>query len=310
LQKPYKNQKIYADNGILLIDKPANMTSAAVVARVKKLIKAKKVGHTGTLDPFATGILICCINNATKIAGILMKGQKKYEAVLCLGMRSDTQDITGNVSLSFKKVDFSLETIKAAFDFFRGEIEQKPPAFSALKFNGKPLYKLARAGKPVQKPARSVLISSINILDIALPEIRFEVECSAGTYIRTLCADIGEHLGCGGILKELRRIESCGFGVNQAVSLKELELSALSGNFAGLIISAENALKGMDRFYAAKDLCNKIRNGAKIAKQDLDIGDLDKTEKMIKAVDEHGNLIAVFINKKNMDYLEYICVLN
>lgn len=299
---------MYNESGILVIDKPANMTSAAVVALIKKLIKAKKVGHTGTLDPFATGILICCINNATKIAGILMKGHKKYEAVLCLGLYSDTQDITGNVTLSLKKVDFSIEIIKTAFNFFKGQTEQKPPVFSALKFKGKPLYKLARAGKPIQKPAKKILISSINILDVALPEIRFEVECSAGTYIRTLCADIGEYLGCGGVLKELRRIETNGFTINQAVSLKELELCVLSGNLSRLLITTRNALKEADEFYATKVMAQRIRNGARLTKQDLNAGNPNKMEGIIKVIDENENLIAVLNNRRDLDYFEYLCV--
>ena len=188
-------------SGIIVVDKPANITSARVVAVIKKRLGARKVGHTGTLDPFATGVLICCINKATKLARFFLQGWKKYTAVLHLGIETDTQDSTGSIISTSDRIDCSEKKIQSVIQQYEGTIEQFPPLYSALKYKGVALYKLARSGKPVQKPARRVFISYIKILEIRLPFIRFETFCSAGTYIRTLCADIGTSLGCGGHLK-------------------------------------------------------------------------------------------------------------
>ncbi len=198
-------------HGIFVIDKPENISSAAVVARLKKILGVRKAGHAGTLDPFATGVLVCCVNQATKLARFFLHSNKKYTAVLKLGVETDTQDLTGTVISRCEDINFDEKKIKSVFEKFKGAIEQVPPVYSALKHEGVPLYKLARQGKPVQKPPRPVFISCLNIIEINLPEISFEVSCSGGTYIRTLCADIGAELGCGGHLKELRRTESSGF---------------------------------------------------------------------------------------------------
>ena len=165
-------------NGVIVIDKPPGITSANVVARVKKLLKAKKAGHTGTLDPFATGVLVCCINRATKLSRFFLHGKKRYEAILQLGVETDTQDLTGNVINVCHNLEFSEKAIQSAFKRFEGKIEQLPPVYSALKHKGVPLYKLARSKKPVQKPARQVSIITLKILKIKLPFIRFEVLCS------------------------------------------------------------------------------------------------------------------------------------
>ena len=218
-------------SGILVVDKPAGISSAKVVAIVKKALSAKKVGHAGTLDPFATGVLVCCINKATKLAQFFLQSKKKYIALVHLGVETDTQDLTGNITSESNKVHFSENKIRSVFKRFEGKIEQFPPVFSALKHKGVPLYKLARKGKPVQKPSRSVFISYIDILDINLPFVRFEVLCSSGTYVRTLCSNIGTSLGCGGHLKELRRTESSQFSIQDAVSVSELENSQNTGRF-------------------------------------------------------------------------------
>ena len=210
----------FGGNGIIIIDKPAGITSAKVVARLKEIVGARKVGHTGTLDPFATGVMICCLNRATRLARFFLSGDKKYKAVLCLGEETDTQDRTGKTISVCKDLEFSDKEIRDVFKEFEGPVAQMPPVFSSLKHKGTPLYKLARQGKPVQKPARQIVIHYLKISDSDLPEIHFEVSCSSGTYIRALCADIGKRLGCGGHLKSLRRIESCGFSIDQALDLE------------------------------------------------------------------------------------------
>lgn len=295
-------------SGILIVDKSAGISSAKVVARVKKLLKARKAGHTGTLDPFATGVLVCCINRATKLSRFFLHGEKKYEAILHLGIETDTQDSTGKVTSTYNNIEFSEKTIRSVFKQFEGTITQLPPVYSALKYKGIPLYKHARKNKPVQKPARRVSILSLEILEINLPTIRFEVSCSAGTYIRTLCADIGEALGCGGHLKELRRTESSGFTIKDAATLEELEKSALSEDLSDRIISMSNALKDMPEHVADKTLAQKIMHGNIMTKNDFlpEKGNLE--EGFIKIVDADNSLIAILKYNNDNNTYEYFCV--
>jgi tRNA pseudouridine55 synthase len=300
----------YDLNKILVIDKPVNITSAKVVACVKELVGAKKTGHAGTLDPFATGVLVCCINRATKLSSFFLHGHKTYEAVLHLGIETDTQDLTGTIMSTCDKTDYSAETVRSVFKQFEGNIEQHPPVFSALKHKGVPLYKHARRGKPVQKPARPVQISCINILDITLPLIRFVVSCSAGTYIRTLCADIGASLGSGGHLKELRRIESSGFTISEAITLSELEKLALSGQLPDQMISMSDALRDMPSHVADNVLFEKIRYGSMITKQDFTLSGADSTNGFIKVVDANNDLVAVLESAKDSRKYKYCCVFN
>ena len=297
-------------SGVIVIDKPPGITSAKVVARVKKLLKAKKAGHTGTLDPFATGVLVCCINRATKLSRFFLHGKKKYDAVLHLGVETDTQDSTGNVTDRCNNVKFSKKTIQSAFKKFEGTIKQLPPVYSALKHKGIPLYKLARSKRPVQKPARQVAIIYLKILEIHLPTIRFEVFCSAGTYIRTLCADIGASLGCGGHLKELRRIESSGFTIADAVTLEELEDLTLSKKSSDRIISMSNALKDIPEHIADKVLVNKIIHGHIITKNVVMFETINAFEGFIKIVDTDKKLVAVLKYTNNKNRYDYCCVFN
>jgi len=295
-------------SGILIVDKSAGISSAKVVARVKKLLKARKAGHTGTLDPFATGVLVCCINRATKLSRFFLHGEKKYEAILHLGIETDTQDSTGKVTNTYNDIEFSEKTIRSVFKQFEGTISQLPPVYSALKYKGIPLYKHARKNKPVQKPARRVSILSLEILEINLPAIRFEVSCSAGTYIRTLCADIGEALGCGGHLKELRRTESSGFTIKDAATLEALEKSALSEDLSDRIISMSNVLKDMPEHVADKTLAQKIMHGNIMTKNDFlpEKGNLE--EGFIKIVDADNSLIAILKYNNDNNTYEYFCV--
>ena len=297
-------------SGVLVVDKPADITSAKVVARVKKLLDAKKVGHTGTLDPFATGVLVCCINRATKLSSFFLHGKKKYVAVLHLGIETDTQDSTGNITATCDDINFSEKAIRLVFERFEGSIEQFPPVYSALKFKGIPLYKLARSNRPVQKPARRVSILYIKILEIKAPFIRFEVACSAGTYIRTLCADIGASLGCGGHLKELKRIESSGFNLSEAVTLKELEDLDVSEKLFDRIIRMPKALKGMPAHVADKALEKKIMHGNILTKNDLRHETIDIPESFIKILDTNNDLIAVLKYTKDKNRYKYCCVFN
>ena len=299
-------------SGVVAVDKPQNITSAKVVAQVKRLLNARKAGHAGTLDPFAEGVLVCCINDATRLARFLLAGSKTYEATLKLGIDTDTQDSTGSVTAVSPEVDYSEDTIRSVAKQFEGSFEQKPPVYSALKHKGTPLYKLARQGRPVQKPARSVHIASIEILEIKLPLVRFKVCCSAGTYIRTLCADMGKQLGCGGHLFALKRLESSGFKIQQAVSLSELEKRVSAGQYSRFIVSMADALASMPTCVADQDLIEKIKHGKTIAKKDLSFGRVsvkkDTKEFNIKVVDASNQLLAVLNYGKDPDRFSYACV--
>ncbi len=295
-------------NGILIVDKPVDMTSAKVVAHVKKLLGAGKAGHAGTLDPFATGVLVCCLNDATKLCRFLLRGKKKYVGVIRLGIETDTQDFTGNIISTSDKTGFSDKRLRQVFKQFEGAVKQLPPVYSALKHKGVPLYKLARRGKPVQKEARSIFISYIKILEINLPLIRFEVSCSAGTYIRTLCADIGAALGCGGCLKELRRIESSGFAISQALTLPEMENLHLSHKLSDRLISMSDALQYMPGYIADNLLIDKLKHGSIITRQDIISQQTDIHEDFIKIVDADDDLIAILNLEKDSDKYHYCCV--
>ncbi|HLZ19036.1 MAG TPA: tRNA pseudouridine(55) synthase TruB, partial [Smithellaceae bacterium] len=203
----------------MVIDKPAGLTSHDVVSRVKRILGAQKAGHTGTLDPMATGVLPVCIGEATKLARFLSLENKTYRATMLLGVRTDTQDIEGKVT---QKSDILVaeENIRRVLAAMVGKIKQIPPAYSALKHKGKPLYKYARQGEFPEIAPRDVEIFNIHIKDISLPNVTFEVSCSKGTYIRTLCADAGEALGCGACLSGLRRLQSGFFTEDAAVSME------------------------------------------------------------------------------------------
>ena len=208
-------------NGIIIIDKPAGWTSMDVCAKLRGILHEKRVGHAGTLDPMATGVLPVFVGQATKAVSFAEGGKKVYEAVLQLGRVTDTQDTTGE-TLEERAVTVTADDVRAALPRFLGEIEQIPPMYSAIKVNGQKLYDLARQGKEVaRKPRR------ITIYDLALTEelgngqYALRVECSKGTYIRTLCHDLGQALGCGGCMAALRRTEASGFGIGEAVTLED-----------------------------------------------------------------------------------------
>lgn len=299
-------------SGIIVVDKPPNITSARVVADVKRLLGARKVGHAGTLDPFAEGVLVCCINDATRLARFLLMGNKTYDATLKLGIETDTQDKTGNVTAVKPVLDWPEDAIESTVKKFEGQILQHPPVFSALKHKGTPLYRLARKGTPVQKPARRVYISKIKILEVNLPLVHFEVSCSAGTYIRSLCTDIGRQLGCGGHLLALKRTESSGFKIHQAISPTQLEKRVLAGDSKRYLISMTDALGEMPTCIADQKLIEKVRHGKHLKTSDIRIAglseNLKKQDANIKIVDGDNILHAVLKYEKNKDRLAYACV--
>ena len=295
-------------NGIIVVDKPPDMTSAQVVTQVKRILSVKKVGHTGTLDPFATGVLVCCINKATRLAQFLVYGKKRYEGVMRLGIRTDTQDLTGRVLSTESDLKITDRDVHSVFFSFLEVRHQNPPAYSALKHNGVPLYKLARQGTFVQKPPRRISIYGLEALDISLPHIRFEVCCSAGTYVRTLCADIGDTLGCGAHLTELCRIESGGFTLNEAISLNDLEMLNATGEISNHIIPMSVALRGIPGVSADDELVQKIQHGHPMTQDEIASDRLRRICPWIKVTDTEGNLIAVVSSNKKNGVYPYACV--
>jgi len=229
-------------DGFLVIDKPAGITSHDVVARVRRVLNQKKVGHTGTLDPFATGVLPVALGDATKVISYLDESVKEYRAIMRLGITTDTQDCTGKV-LQHKDCEKVTETlVLEAFANFTGTISQVPPMFSAIKQGGVPLYKLARLGEEVERTARQICIHSISLNQYQLPHVTFTVLCSRGTYVRTLANDIGDVLGCGAHLVELRRLRSGSFTEERAIPLEQLEKLSLEGQLPEVLISPLQAL--------------------------------------------------------------------
>ncbi|MGE4545721.1 MAG: tRNA pseudouridine(55) synthase TruB [Pedobacter sp.] len=213
-------------NGILIVDKPQGMTSHAVVGRVRRLFGLRKVGHAGTLDPLATGVLVVALGQATRILQFLMEENKVYRASLLLGKVTDTQDSEGQVLGTHETSHLCADEIRDVCMSMVGPIDQVPPMYSALKKDGVPLYKLARQGVEVARTARRVTIFSLQQLSVQSPCVTFDVSCSKGTYIRTLCHDIGAKLGCGAHLTSLRRLQSAPFTEADAVTLEEIEQAA------------------------------------------------------------------------------------
>jgi tRNA pseudouridine55 synthase len=209
-------------DGILIADKPPGITSFGVVKEVKDLLGARKVGHGGTLDPLATGVLPLFINRATKLVPFFMNGTKKYRATMKLGIETDSQDRDGKVIAESNHIPTDHEHIIRVLTSFIGMRKQIPPMFSALKVRGTPLYKFARKGISLERKPRSIFIHGLKVVDITLPHVTFEVTCSAGTYVRTLCADSGTQLGCGAHLVELTRLQSGVFHLEDAMKLDQL----------------------------------------------------------------------------------------
>ena len=221
-------------NGIVNIYKEKGYTSHDVVAVLRKVVGQKKIGHTGTLDPDATGVLPVCLGRATKVCELLTDHDKTYEALLLLGKMTDTQDISGEVLEERDPGDLTEEEVRSCIESFIGEYDQIPPMYSALKVNGKKLYELAREGKTVERKSRRVQIHGIRILEMNLPHVRMKVDCSKGTYIRTLCHDIGEKLQVGGCMEELERTKVGRFLKEDEVTLDEVRQKMEQGEGAEL----------------------------------------------------------------------------
>lgn len=247
-------------NGIINVYKERGYTSHDVVAKLRGILKQKKIGHTGTLDPEAEGVLPVCLGKATKLCDLLAGHDKVYEAVMLLGQSTDTQDTTGTV-LESAPVTASEEEVREAVLFFEGPYEQIPPMYSALKVNGQKLCDLARAGKEVERKARPVVIHEITILEMNLPRVKMRVHCSSGTYIRTLCHDIGEKLGCHGCMDKLLRTRVERFRVEDSLTLSQIETIRDEERLEEIVIPIDRMFDEEPAVHLNEELSKAAHNG-------------------------------------------------
>lgn len=281
-------------NGVINIYKEKGFTSHDVVAVVRKTINQKKVGHTGTLDPDAEGVLPICLGKGTKLADYIMADKKGYRAEVTLGVTTTTEDSSGEV-LEVKPVDFNEEKIKEAVYSFIGEYEQVPPMYSAIKVNGKKLYELAREGKEIERKSRKIKIYDIKILEFLPPnKIVIDVICSKGTYIRTLCSDIGKKLGCGGNMSYLLRTMSGRFNIDTAIKLDELKTIVEKGNIDDILITIDDVLCNYKKVKISPKAIKLLHNGGKIYEYFFD-GKYDiKKDEEVLVYDAEGIFIGIF----------------
>jgi len=247
-------------NGILLIDKPSDWTSHDVIAKLRGILRERRIGHAGTLDPMATGLLTVFVGRATRAVEFAEAETKTYITKLRLGLTTDTQDITGRV-LSETEVSVSREELEAVLPRFLGEILQVPPMYSAIRVDGQRLYKLARQGVEVERKARPVTIHGITILDETDGDFDLEITCSKGTYIRTLCHDIGKVLGCGGTMAALRRTRVGGFSLEEAYTIEQV---AEAEDKSGLLLPVDTLFAGYPVLTISADCEQKFRNGQRV----------------------------------------------
>jgi tRNA pseudouridine55 synthase len=276
-------------HGILIVDKPEGFTSHDVVAKLRGMLRTKSIGHTGTLDPFATGVLVCLIGKATRLAQFLDKAEKEYLATISFGYSTDTGDHTGSPKSEAQNLkSFSFEEIENALTKFRGAIEQTPPMYSAKKIAGKKLYELARQGKEVERQAVKINISELELIETKDETAIVRVVCSAGTYIRVLGEDIGRELNTGAHLEELRRTRAGNFDLQRAVTLADLQKLADAGAVETILIAPNDALAHLPFVVLGENEVRKTLNGM-AAMTDLNFGN-NQTMRMI---DRQNNLVAV-----------------
>ena len=252
-------------NGIICVNKPKDWTSFDVVAKFRGIARTKKCGHTGTLDPMATGVLPILLGNATKLSSLIPDSDKGYCAGFQLGVTTDTLDCTGTV-LSSVPVQVSAQQLETALESFRGTISQIQPMYSAVQVNGRRLYDLARSGQTVERPSRTVTIHQLNLLDYdpKTGEGKLEVFCSKGTYIRSLVDDLGKALGCGGMLTSLVRSQANGFILDDCLTLEECQKLADAGELEGRVLPADRVLKELPVLSLNRVQAEKFRHGVKL----------------------------------------------
>lgn len=298
-------------NGILAVNKPEGISSARVVSRLKKALGVKKIGHTGTLDPFATGLLLIALGKATRISRFFLDGSKRYRARVRLGRETDTYDCTGEV---VARADASIlksitqDQVRQVVAGFHGAQEQVAPSYSALKHQGQPLYKLARQGKMIQKPPRRIEIYQISVTSMDLPGFEIDVHCSGGTYIRSLAYDMGKQLNCGAHLSGLRRTGSGQFQLTSASDLEVLETMDRA-EVEKHITPMSDCLYFLPRAVVGKDLESKVRYGQKLTADEIRVDRQGESCSPIRVVDNANELLALVEPDKSGRFYNYCCVL-
>lgn len=286
-------------NGIINVYKEAGFTSHDVVAKLRGILRQKKIGHTGTLDPDATGVLPVCLGNGTKLCDMLTDKDKTYEAVMLLGTTTDTQDASGTI-IEMKDVVVSEEEVKEAILSFVGEYDQIPPMYSALKVNGKKLYELAREGIEVERKARPVKILDIQIKEIKLDtkEVIMTVSCSKGTYIRTLCYDIGEKLGCGACMKKLVRTKVSRFDIKDSLTLSQIEELKHADRLDECVVQVDEMFEKLTKVVIKEEYSKFIYNGNPFIKAHISEGESDGMTKQIRVYDFKNEFVGIYEEKQ------------
>jgi tRNA pseudouridine55 synthase len=274
--------------GILLVDKPAGMTSHDVVDLIRKATGIRRIGHTGTLDPAATGLLILCIGKATRLSEYLIGMDKTYEGIMRLGIVTDSYDLDGEVLEERAVPEFSMAELQAACDGFTGSIEQMPPMVSAVKVGGERLYKLARRGETVERPTRSVTVHEFQVLGYDPPDVTVRVRCTRGTYVRSLCHDVGEQLGCGAVLAGLRRTW---VGQHTVENARPVSAFQVRGDVEECLVSIDQALD-LPVVSIRNSSRPQLANGAALIRTDL-LDDCPVSEGWVQIKSESGQLLAL-----------------
>lgn len=286
-------------DGILAVWKPEGWTSHDVVAKVRRIVKMKRIGHTGTLDPMVTGVLPLCLGRATRVVEYVQERPKSYEAVLQLGIATDTEDLTGTVIESQATVHVTEDVVRETLKQFTGEIEQVPPMYSAVKVDGKRLYELAREGKTVERKSRKVTIHEIELIDSQLhldqPKITFSVVCSKGTYIRTLCVDIGKALGVPATMAHLTRTMSGGITKESCLTLEQIEQLQLDGELHQHLIPADQAITHLISAVVPASIGRLALQGQRVSLTHADWGN-EKHEdgQLLRLYNDEGSFLGIF----------------
>ena len=278
-------------DGMIVIRKEKGYTSHDVVAKLRGILHMKKIGHTGTLDPDAEGVLPVALGKATRLVDLITDKEKTYEAVMRLGVVTDTQDMSGTVLSQTAELHVTEEELRAVIESFVGDYMQVPPMYSALKVNGKKLYELAREGKTVERKPRPVHFYEIEILEIDLPLVRFRVTCSKGTYIRTLCHDIGEKLGCGAAMETLLRTKVGRFTLDDAITLAQTEEAVKNGTIESKVLGIEEILAEYPRVCCTKEGDRLLANGNPLVQT---LVDAEEKDGWIRMCNSEGNFAGVY----------------
>ena len=301
-------------NGLINVYKEPDFTSMDVVAVLRGILKQKKIGHTGTLDPQAEGVLMVCLGNATKLCTFLEDKDKEYVCRMLLGTTTDTEDTTGNIVSNVSVEDLSIEDVESAIKSFVGDIKQVPPMYSALKKDGKKLYELARQGIEIEREARDIKIYDIEIKEIDMPYVTFRVKCSKGTYVRSLCRDIGEKLGVGACMDHLTRTAVSFFTIDNALKLSDIERLAKEDKIDELVLETSEVFKDKKALHVLPEYAKFIDNGNPLLKEyvrledsekntnkELDDNQYIKEDNLFRVYNTSGQFVAVYSYDETRD---------